>query len=130
MKIAIIQDNELEYPTDAFFYKIGISQMLELNLATNEFKALIYIYNKTVGFKKKWDFLAKFLFEKELQQSKRPTDRALKVLEDLSYISVYRNASKRKSDSTARFNAYSISDELLNIIEEIYDVEVRKYNDL
>ena len=129
MDIAIIDDNDLKYPTDSFFYKTAVTEIFALNLNPNEFKLLMFIFHKTVGFKKKWDFIAKFLFEDELSMSRRPTEVALKALETNNFISVYRNPSARKKNSTAKYNAYSISDDFMEVVLCSYEENLNKYND-
>jgi len=128
MKIAIIEDNEFQYPDDSFFYKVLISEILERNLTPNQFKLFIYITNKTLGFKKQWDFIAKFKLEEQIQSSRQTTDKALKFLEENKLIVVYRNPSKRKSNTTARYNAYSLGSELLDSVYLTYE-EVTDYKE-
>lgn len=128
MEIANIADNEMDYPEDSFFYKVGVTEIFNLDLSPKEFKILMFIFNKTVGFKKKWDFIAKYIFENEMQSSRHPTDKVLKTLEDRNFIEVYRNPQNRKKNTTAKYNAYKITDKLLENILYTYEEALKEYN--
>lgn len=125
---AKIKDNYFEYlEIDSFFYKLVISKIISLDLTPNEFTLLIYITNQTIGFRdedsnkpKRWDYIAKYLLEDKIKSSRRPTEKALKTLEELNLISVYRDASSRRSNTTAKFNAYSLSEDFMDIVNEQY----------
>ena len=125
---AEIKDNYFEYYNiDSFFYKLVIAHIINLDLTPNEITLLIYITNQTIGFRdaesnqpKRWDYIAKYLLEDKIKASRRPTEKALKVLEDKNLISVYRNPKARRSTSTAKFNAYSLNEIFMDVINEEY----------
>lgn len=131
---AAIEDNYFEdYDIDAFFYKLIISSIVNMDLTPNEFTLLMYIVNQTIGYRsdvkldgkeynepKKWDFIAHYLFENKLKATRRTVDKALKHLEEENLISVYRDASMRKSKTTAKYNAYSLHLDFMDMIENLY----------
>lgn len=125
---ATIQDNYFEYyKIDSFFYKLVIVHIINLDLTPNEITLLIYIANQTIGFRdkesgepKRWDYIAKYLLEDKIKSSRRPTEKALKTLEDKNLISVYRNPKARRSTTTAKFNAYSLNEIFMDLIHEEY----------
>ncbi len=128
LEIATITDNFYEgYKIDSFFYKLIIAEVLGKELTPNEFLLMVYITNQTIGHRdqisgepKMWDFISQSNFQRILSAKEPPTSRDLKSLEDRGLIDVYRNPSKRREHSTAKFNAYRIGEELFNEVYTLY----------
>ncbi len=127
LKIAEVADNYHDCKIDSFFYKLVIAEVLGYDLSPNEFLLMAYIVNQTIGHRdrisgepKKWDFIAQSVFQRLLGAKEETTTRDLKKLETMRLIMVYRDPSRRREMTTARFNAYSIGDEIIAQVEEIY----------